>query len=89
MKGRAAPDTLARDLAQLLKPLLAPAAEKAELLTGHLAARHRLALTTTPKGLSDAARRLRAAGLTDAQIRAGAKRLMAELEAEYGRESVV
>jgi hypothetical protein len=83
-------DPLVRDLEQTLKPILGPAAEKADLLVEHLAKKHRRKLGTAPKGLADAARQLRAKKLSDDQIRAGAKGLMAQLAKLYGGgESVV
>lgn len=83
-------DPLVRDLEQTLKPILAPSAEKADLLVEHLAKRHRRKLGITPKGLADATRQLRAKKLSDDQIRAGAKGLVAHLAKLYGgRETVV
>lgn len=76
-------DPLARELTLVLAPLLAPAREKAELLVEHMAAKHRQALVVTPRGLADAARRLRAAKFSDAQIRAAAKSLIASLANDF------
>lgn len=82
-------DPLLRDLDATLKALHAPAAEKADLLVEHLAKRHRRKLAFEPKGMADAVRRLRA-NLSDAQIRAGAASLMAEMADLYNsRETVV
>jgi hypothetical protein len=83
-------DPLVRDLEQTLKPILGPAAEKADLLVEHIARKHRRKLGIAPKGLADAARQLRAKKLSDDQIRAGAKGLVAHLAKLYGGgESVV
>lgn len=83
-------DPLVRDLEQTLKPILGPASEKADLLVEHLAKKHRRKLAMAPKGLADAARRLREKNLTDEQIRAGARSLVARLAKLYGgRETVV
>lgn len=82
-------DPLGRDLDAILKPLLAPSAEKADLLIEHMAKAHRRKLNFEPKGLADAARRLRL-HFSDAQIRTGAQSLMTDLAKHYaGRETVV
>lgn len=84
-------DPLVRDLTATLKPLMAPAQEKADLLVEHLAKKHRrkLAAAPAPKGLADAARQLRRK-FSDAEISAGAKSLLAHLAKLYGdRETVV
>lgn len=82
-------DPLVRDLEQTLKPILGPAAEKADLLVEHLAKKHRRKLALTPKGLADAARQLRAKNVSDDQIRAGAKSLVAHLAKLYGGQETV
>ena len=82
-------DPLVRDLEQTLKPILGPASEKADLLVEHLAKKHRRKLAITPKGLADAARQLRAKNLSDDQIRAGAKGLVAHLAKLYGGQETV
>lgn len=83
-KPRVANDKLLHDIAILFKPVVARAAEKGELLMEHLG--HEGA----PRGLADAVKKLRAANLSDAQIRAGAKSLIAELSRQFkGRETVV
>ena len=82
-------DPLVRDLELALKPILAPAAEKAEMLVEHLSRRHRRKLAFEGKGLAEAARRCRAVKLSDEQIRAGARTLVANLAKRHGRESVV
>lgn len=87
--AKRAGDLLVRDLELALKPILAPASEKAELLVEHLAKKHRRKLAFEPKGLADAARRCRAAKLTDAQIHAGAQSLVVQLAKLHGRETVV
>lgn len=88
-KRKPAPDTLSRDLSKAFAPLVAPAAEKAELLVEHLAKKHRRKLKLAPKGLADAARSLRA-HFTDAQIKAGAEGLIKDLAKQYdARETVV
>lgn len=82
-------DPLVRDLERTLKPILGPAAEKADMLVEHLAKKHRRKLAIEPKGLADAARQLRAK-FSDDQIRTGATSLIAHLSKLYGdRESVV
>ncbi len=82
-------DALSADLARALRPILAPASEKAELLVEHLAKKHRRRLKLQPKGLADAAKRLRA-DFTDAEIRAGAETLLRDLAKLYAtRETVV
>ncbi|MBS0385163.1 MAG: hypothetical protein JSS00_07415 [Proteobacteria bacterium] len=88
-KPRRASDPLLRNVDQILKPLMAPGAEKAEMLVEHIAKKHRRKLAASPTGLADAIRRLRAAKLSDEQILAGAKSLMAALAKLHGRETVV
>jgi|CXWL01.1.fsa_nt_gi hypothetical protein len=88
--ARKRPVKSAPSLADAMRPLLAPASEKAELLVEHLAKKHRRKLDFAPKGLADAAKRLRAAGLSQAQIDAGAVSLLKELAKLHGtRETVV
>ncbi len=82
-------DPLVRDLEQTLKPILGPAAEKADLLIEHLAKKHRRKFPIAPKGLADAARQLRAKNVSDDQIRAGAKSLVAHLAKLYGGQETV
>ena len=82
-------DPLVRDIEQTLKPILGPASEKADLLVEHLAKKHRRKLAIAPKGLADAARQLRAKNLSDEQIRAGAKGLVAHLAKLYGGQETV
>lgn len=83
-------DPLVRELEQTLKPIMGPSAEKAEMLIEHIAKKHRRKLGIEPKGLADAAKRLRASRFSDEQIRAGAQSLMAHLAKLYGdRETVV
>jgi hypothetical protein len=82
-------DPLVRDLEQTLKPILGPASEKADLLVEHIAKKHRRKLAIAPKGLADAARQLRAKKLSDDQIRAGAKGLVAHLAKLYGGQETV
>lgn len=83
-------DPLLRDVNQILKPILGPAAEKSDLLIEHMAKQHRRKLGAAPKGLADAIRGLRAKKFSDDQIRAGATGLVAQLAALYGdRETVV
>jgi hypothetical protein len=82
-------DPLVRDLERTLRPILGPASEKADLLIAFMAKTHRRRLGRDPKGLADAAKRLRA-HFSDAQIRAGAHNLLAHLAKLYGqRETVV
>lgn len=85
----AAADPLARELAAILSPILGPAREKAALLAAHLRVRHDLPPAPAPKGIADAARRLRR-HLSAAQIVEGARDLVAGLDALYSsRETVV
>jgi len=89
-KKRAKPagDPLVRALEKTLKPIIAPAQEKADLLVEHIAKKHRKKLSIAPKGLTDAVRQLRGK-FSDAQIQSGAQSLMAQLRDLYGeRESV-
>lgn len=89
-RRRAGPpaDPLVRELERALKPLMAPAREKADLLVEHMARKHRRKLDFEAKGLADAARRLRLK-FTDEQIRAGANGLVARLAKLYdARETV-
>ena len=82
-------DPLVRDLEQAFRPMLGSAAEKAELLVEHMARAHKRNFAYAPRGLADAARRLRA-DFSDAKIRSGAKALVAELAVLYSkRETVV
>jgi hypothetical protein len=76
-------DPLVRELEATLRPIMGPASEKADLLVQHMAARHRRQLAFEPKGLADAARRLRAS-FSDAQIASAARSLMADLAKLYG-----
>jgi hypothetical protein len=83
-KRQSSGDDLLRDVEAVMKPLVARAAEKGELLVEHLGK------ASSARGLADAVKKLRAAKLSDAQIRNGAKSLMAELGRKYdGRETVV
>jgi phytoene dehydrogenase-like protein len=87
--AKKAGDPLVKELEQTLKPLLAPSAEKADLLVEHIAKKHRRKLALQPKGLADAAKQLRSK-FSDDQIRAGAQSLMSHLAKMYGdRETVV
>lgn len=88
-KAKRAGDPLVRDLELTLKPLLGPASEKAELLVEHLAKKHRRKFSFEPTGVAAAVRHLRAADLSDTQISAGAKSLMAHLARLHGCETVV
>jgi hypothetical protein len=82
-------DPLVRELEQTLKPILGPAAEKADMLVEHIAKKHRRKLGIEPKGLADAAKQLRTK-FSDDQIRAGAKSLIVHLGKLYDdRETVV
>lgn len=82
-------DPLVRELTAILRPLLGPASEKADLLTEHLRAQHGLPAGPPPKGIADAARRLRR-HLSAAQIKAGAHDLVDGLKTLYSsRETVV
>lgn len=83
-------DPLVREVTQILKPIMGPIAEKSDLLIEHMAKQHRRKIDATPKGLAETVRVLRAKKLSDAQIRAGATGLVAQLAALYGdRETVV
>ncbi|MFT3726615.1 MAG: hypothetical protein QM759_02170 [Terricaulis sp.] len=82
-------DPLARELELVLKPIMGPSAEKAEMLVEFMAKKHRRKLSLETKGLGDAAKQLRT-HFTDAQIRAGAEVLLGNLKKLYGdQESVV
>src|SRR5262245_25884643 len=76
-------DPLVRELEATLRPIMGPAHEKADLLVEHIARKHRRQLTFEPKGLADAARRLRTA-FSDAQIAAAARSLVADLAKLHG-----
>jgi hypothetical protein len=82
-------DPLVREIEQTLRPVMGPAAEKAELLIEFMAKKHRRKLASQTKGFADAAKRLRQ-HFTDAQIKAGAEALLGNLKKLYGdQESVV
>ena len=81
-------DPLVRALDRTLKPIMGPAAEKAEMLIEFMAKKHRRKLSGEPKGLADAAKRLRV-HFTDAQIEAGAKALLRNLKKLYGDQETV
>lgn len=88
-KAAAKSDPLLRALDLALKPVMAPAAEKADMLIDHIAKKRRRKLDIEAKGLADAARQLRKR-FTDAEIEADAKSLAAHLAKLYGgREGVV
>lgn len=88
-KAKPAADPLLRAVDQALKPLMAPGAEKAEMLIEHVAKKHRRKLSASATGIAAAIRLLRAANLTDEQILAGANNLMSALTKLHGRETVV
>lgn len=75
-------DPLAAEIAALLAPILAPAAEKADLLIEEMCARHKTCEAFEARGLPAAIKRLRTRH-TPAQIRAAAKSLMARLAREH------
>jgi|CXWL01.1.fsa_nt_gi hypothetical protein len=81
-------DSLVREVKNTLKPILGPAAEKGELLVGHLTKSRRRATAFEPKGLADAVRHLRTT-FTDEQIRKGAKRLILRLTKLHGERDLV
>jgi hypothetical protein len=77
-----------RDLQRILKPLMAPASEKAEMLVEHIATRRSCQFDFNPKGLADAVRRLRG-NVTDDEIRDAATEMVTQLSGLYdGRETV-
>ena len=76
-------DPLVRELEATLHPIMGPASEKADLLVQHMAARHRRQFDFEPRGLADAARRLRT-HFSDAQIAAAARSLVADLAKLHG-----
>lgn len=83
-----AADALVRDLQRILKPLMAPASEKAEMLVEHIATRRGCEFDFHPRGLADAVRRLRG-NVTDDEIRNAATELVTQLSDLYdGRETV-
>ncbi len=88
-RAKRPPDPLLCDIERSLKPLLAPASEKGDLLVEHLAKKHRRKLAIAPKGLADAVRQLRAKEFSDEQIRAGARSLMTQLARLYGEHETV
>jgi len=75
-------DPLTAEVAALLAPILAPAAEKADLLIEEMCARHKDCAPFAARGLPAAIKRLRAR-YTSAQIRAAAKALMTRIAREY------
>ncbi len=82
-------DPLVRALDLALKPVIAPAAEKANMLIEHIAKKRRRKLDFEAKSLAAAARHLRKR-FTDAEIEADAKSLSAHLAKLYGgRDGVV
>jgi hypothetical protein len=81
-------DPLVRELERTLKPIMAPAREKAELLIEQLARMHRRKLSLEAKGLADAARQLRVR-FSDAQIGAAARSLLAHLARRHGQRDTV
>lgn len=88
------PPGLTRRIAAILKPILAPASEKAELLIEHMAQIDeadlgRFLLDPPPRGLSDAIKRLRPR-FSDEDIEAGALGLIAKLSRTHSmREQVL
>ncbi|MEJ0060964.1 MAG: hypothetical protein WDM79_15900 [Terricaulis sp.] len=87
--AKKAGDPVVKEVDLALRKILGPSAEKAELLVEHMARKHRVALSVAPKGVADGVRRLRP-HFSDAQIRAGAKSLLAEIAGRYSkRETVV
>jgi len=86
---KAAPPSLARELADTMRPLLGPAHEKVDLLIEHMTLKHRRKLDFEAAGFAQAAKKLRA-HFSEAQIRAGAKAVVAQLKAQHdARETVV
>lgn len=81
-------DPLVHELARVMRPIIARSAEKADLLVEHMAQRRRRRLEFQPRGLADAARRLRAT-FTDEQILEDAKSLVARLAAAHDGDTVV
>ena len=81
-------DPLVRELEQTLKPIMGPSQEKADLLIEHIAKKHRRKLGFEPKGLADAARKLRTK-FSDEQISAGARSLVSHLAKLYGDQEGV
>lgn len=85
---KAGGESLVRDIARMLAPILAPAAEKADMLVAHMARLHETAPVFEPKGLADAVKKLRTR-FKDAEIRAGAASLIEKLKRDFStRESV-
>ena len=81
-------DSLLREVANTLKPIVAPAAEKGDLLVEHLTRSRSRASAFEPRGLADAVRYLRTT-FTDEQIRKGAKRLILHLTKLHGGRDLV
>jgi len=75
-------DPLAAEISALLAPILAPAAEKADLLVEEMCARHPACEAFEARGLASAVKRLRTRH-TPAQIRAAAKSLMARIARDH------
>lgn len=75
-------DPFAAEIAALLAPILAPAAEKADLLIEEMCARHKTCAMFEARGLAAAIKRLRVQH-SPAQIRAAAKALMARLARDH------
>lgn len=86
--GRRSADPLLRDVEAKLKPILAPAAEKADMLVEHMARAQACALDFEPRGLADALRRLRRR-FTEDEIRTAAADLASETEALHGRRETI
>jgi hypothetical protein len=83
-KAKTQRDSLVQALTVILQPILARAAEKADLLMDHLGAD----VTRAPKGLSDAVRVLRRTH-TDEAILEGAKSLLAKVARRHSMREVV
>jgi hypothetical protein len=82
-KRKSSGDALTHEVTAILKPLLARSSEKADMLI------EQLGKPGSARGLADAIKKLRAAKLNDAQIRNGAKALIADLSRRYnGRETI-
>ncbi|MGE3142833.1 MAG: hypothetical protein AB7L65_05895, partial [Hyphomonadaceae bacterium] len=81
-------DPLTHELTRLFQPILAPAAEKGDLLVQHMGALHKNAPRFEARGLAHAVRGLRTR-FSEAQIRAGAKSLLEKLARDYSARETV
>ncbi|MET0183599.1 MAG: hypothetical protein ABW199_12010 [Caulobacterales bacterium] len=84
----AAGDPLVKEITKTLAPILAPAAEKADLLVEHMGSLHKNVPAFEPKGIADAVKKLRAR-FKDSEIRAAAASLIAKLKKDFSTRETV